>query len=189
MKNLLAKVVAPFAVMLALGGQPAVAESKSNIHFALGGFSPLNEAVKDFYSGGFAGGSMGVDIRLSDYFRWSSDLSAFTRTEEVDGVERTMNYLQLEPIIQVVGKDNNGILYAGFGPSYNQIQEKATNGKEEAEGTADCWGVVGKIGAEFLSRTSPWGGFAEFSFRNATREDVKFGGTSIVVGAKYFFDK
>ena len=188
MKNLLAKVIAPIAVMTALSGQPAIAENRSNIHFGVGGLVSANEDVHQRYAGLF-GGRFGVDIGFSKYLRSSIDFSFYTKGAEVNGVDYSLTLIQFEPTIQALFEEDGAILYGGIGLTYISAQEKASKGKNEAEAGDSTGGIVAKIGGELLSETSNWGGFVEFSFRKATKGDIEFGGTSLDIGAKYYFDK
>lgn len=189
MKNLLAKVAAPFVVMAALGGQPAVAENRSNFNFGLGVFTPANKEVKDRYSDTLFGGRIGVESRISEYFNFSTNLSAFTAQGEDGDINYAITFFQLEPMINVVSpEDKNGTMHLGAGLSYTSVQENASRGSEEAEGSADALGIVVEAGIETVPKND-WSFLINLSYRLVNKDDAKFGGSALTLGGKYHFGK
>jgi hypothetical protein len=191
MKNLLAKVVAPFAIMAALGGQPqkVEAEPRSGITLGLGAFSSAEEAVTDYYKL-LMGFKIGADTKINDYLRFTTNFSLHAEGKDEKGIEREIYFLQLEPMIQLVGKGDIGYFYGGVGLSINQVTERASSKKEDIEMSESAGGIVLCGGMEFApEKGTNWGGFAEISVRKAMNEEIDFGGTTFMVGGKYFFNK
>lgn len=188
MKSLLTKIVASFAVIAALSGQPAVAETRSNIHFGFGGFSSSSKEVRKLY-GPLSGGDLGVDIRLSNNIYSSTSFSMYGKQKNSNGIEHHLKFMQFEPTLKLIIEDRlGGRSYCGMGLSYSQVQEKAVQGKEKLEATSDAMGLVFKFGLEGDGKNN-WGPFFELSFRQVKRDGLNFGGNSLVLGAKYYFDK
>jgi hypothetical protein len=191
MKNLLKKVLATGALICALGGQPqkVEAESYSGINLGLGAFRSAEEAVTDYYKF-LMGAKIGVDTRINDYLRFTTNLSINSEKREDKGVERQISFLQLESMPQLVGKGDFGYFYGGAGISLNQVTEKANYKDEDFEMSESAGGIVFCGGLEFVPEEgTKWGVFAEFSYRKAMSEGADFGGTTFMVGGKYFFRK
>jgi hypothetical protein len=192
MKNLLAKVVAPFVIAESLFfAQPhkVEAEPKSGITIGLGAFRSAEEAVTDYYKF-LMGAKIGVDTKINDYLRFAANLSIHTGNKDEIGIEREIYFSQFESMLQLVGKGEIGYFYGGAGTSINQVTERASSKEEDFEASNSASGIVFCGGMEFVPEEGTnWGGFAEISYRKAINGESDFGGTTLMVGGKYFFKK
>lgn len=192
MKNLLTKIAAPLLVAGSLffaQPQKVEAEAKSGFNINGGIFRSDNEDADDYY-GVFFGGKIGLDTRIANYFRFTSNLSIYHSAKEDKGVERNATIVQVEPMLQLVSPDfGGGFIYCGAGLNWTHIGENVSYKGENLKSSAEGRGGVLCLGLEFLpKKNSNWGGSIELAHKAVTNdEDIEFGGTSLTVGGKYFF--
>jgi len=189
MKSLLTKVVAPFVVAGSLffaQPQKVEAENRSNVNFSLGGFLFSDKELSEYYAGLFGGG-VGIDVKLNgDYFRWGADISAFSKRVNKDNIESNVNLFQYSSTIQIISKNDMGMIYGEFGPVYVQVHVDATDGKENVDGNVDAAGFIGKVGGEFPWKNSKNATFFELSYCSALNGNLQLGGGTLSLGAKYY---
>lgn len=192
MKGLIGRIVTPIlaaATLCFAQPQKVEAEAYSGINFGIGAFNSAEKAVADYY-GLLMSAKIGVDTRISDYLRFTTNLSINSEDEKDKNVKRQISFLQLESMLQLVGKGEIGYFYGGAGMSINQVTERASSKTKDFEASNSASGIVFCGGMEFVPEGGTnWGGFAEISYRKAMNGESDFGGTTFIVGGKYFFGK